>query len=265
MRAQFEGAAMHYLRALDGTAGDGRLAPRPRRADAVHAEEARPPRRRGRAGRGRDAALAGLARLLLHPRRPAARLRREHARSRRRAAAADRIELAARARDRRAAAAARQRPRPRQLPRGAQPRGAARRASATTPRRAGGASAPRRCARTPEATLSTRHAAAAWSNWARDRRPFRRFAETARRLLSSPSLPEAAPRARRADRTAHGPCASDSRGSRPFAGAGARPSPLAGRPGPRRSASSGRSRRRRSSRRRRCTATRPMSCTRRMP
>ena len=61
-----------------------RLAPRPGAAHALHAEEARPLRGGDRPGRSRDAALAGLARLLLHPRRPAARLGRGRAGARRR-------------------------------------------------------------------------------------------------------------------------------------------------------------------------------------
>jgi hypothetical protein len=45
-------------------------APRPGAAHALHAEEARSLRGRDRPRRGRDAALAGFARLLFHSRRP---------------------------------------------------------------------------------------------------------------------------------------------------------------------------------------------------
>ncbi len=245
-----------------GRALERRLAPRPRRAHALHAQEARAPRRRDRPGRGRDAALASLARLLLHPRRRAARLRGEHAGARRRAAADDRVELAARARHRRAARAAGHGAGPRQLPRRAQPRRPARAASATTPRRGAGASAPRACA--------TRRAEA-------DRpapRPARTGPETGRisahrrsgrRLPSSPRFHS--PPAARApigclDMALALPTPAPP-GS--VARARARPSALAGGTGARRARAVAARRPGRSSRRRRSTATLPTYCTRPTP
>src|SRR6185295_11725010 len=102
-------------------------APRPGPAPALCSEEARSLRAGDGPGRGRDAALARLARLLLHRRRSRPRLGRGATRARLVAVADGRVELAACARDRRAARSAGHRARPRQLSRRAQPCGAARR------------------------------------------------------------------------------------------------------------------------------------------
>ena len=148
MRAPLRGGRAALPARARGRGRRRRLAPRPGPARALHPEEARPPRCRDRPGRSRDAALAGLARLLLHPRRPAARLRREHAGARRRAAADDRVELAARARDRRAARSCRTRCAAAAASSPPTTWRCCTAASATTPRHGAGASARRRCAAT---------------------------------------------------------------------------------------------------------------------
>ena len=77
-------------------------APRSGGAADLHAQEAEAVCRSRRTGQPRARTLERFARLLLHPRRPAARLGAGRTAARRRAAAADRGELAARGADRRA-------------------------------------------------------------------------------------------------------------------------------------------------------------------
>ncbi len=124
VREQFEGAAVHYLRALHGTGADDAwrhdlvvrtlftLKKLGRHDAAVALAETEMPR-----WQGSPDFFFALGDLLLD-------CAASTPGSCRRAAAADRVELAARARDRRAAAVARQRSRPGQLSRGAQPRSA---------------------------------------------------------------------------------------------------------------------------------------------
>ena len=262
-RSRFAEAEPHYSMALDRCDAARRLAPRPRAAHPLHLEEARPLRCGDGPGRGRDAALAGLARLLLHPRRPAARLGRGAARSTpprclpmiesswlRALEIGEQPELQDTVRGRGSFLAAHN------LAVLHASLGAARRGRALA-RARGGASRRGAAARSdgpPEADAELAGGAASFPAFARGLAAYP-FAMTS----SGPAC------ARRARRAHHGPRPSDPRPPRLLARAPARPPPLAGRAGAGAARAVAAAPRASSSRRAACTATGPTRWPRCMP